>query len=160
MPQHTRASLPHAALYTMSINRVKKSVHSVRIIGVLRDEAHVLQNASATFSPLPFQHLHLYMLYPSLPSPSHCQPYPAILSPSHSLALRISHHQMSNILHLSTSTVLAYSLFSTHTTPSSSLNLQLCRSSSQFHQPPPPPLTLHHHTTTLTFLLHQTTYPF
>ena len=55
-----------------------------------------------------------------------------------------SNHQMSNILHLSTSTVLAYSLFSSHTTPSSSLNLQLCRSSSQFHQPPPPPLTLHH----------------
>ena len=82
MPQHTRASLPHAALYIMSINKK----HSVRIIYIhqclegwgpcaAKRLCHILSTALPTSSSI--------MLYPSLLSPSHC---PAILSPSHSLA--------------------------------------------------------------------------
>ena len=133
-----RASLPHAALYIMSINRVKKkSVHSVRIIGVLRDGAHVLQNASATFFPLPFQHLHLYMLYPSLPSPSHYHPYPVYMATEFTVQYLLCHPPYFIISSVATGgTLLSHSLIEVY--HNLFLHLTLPRISTQL-----PQLTLH-----------------
>ena len=145
----------------MSINRTKRiglpwqdHLYINVLRSRLRDGAHVLQNASATFSPLPFQQLPLCALYPSLPSTlalSSIPCHPSTLSfiNSSNFSLSLPHIYIQLITKCPTSSTsptlqFLHSLSSLLKTRHL-LNHQLCRS-SQFHQPPPPPLTLHHHT--------------